>query len=398
MRTDFIDQVVSAIENKEIRAYYQPQYDCNSGRLVSAEALVRWVKPNGDIISPDQFIPELEKTQDINVLDWFMAEEACKTILELGDSAVPIGVNFSRWHVKEQDFARKLSSLLANYGIQPKMFEVEITESALSSAKFEDIIEWAKSVADVGVTIAIDDFGAGFTSLQFVKDMPVTYLKVDKAFLKDNCQDDRGRGTLETVFYFAHRLNLKTIAEGVETIEQLKFMQSMDCDRIQGFLFSKAIKKEDFIVVAMMDTMPLMDDDDYIKRQGTLSSHSILLKAIKREFPLIIFGNLYKNSYYVMSQEEGREFKAATAGVIDDLTEASLAICVKEDYKLYASTLSRRAMIEAFHRGEERLEVTMRFVNKEGNIETYYNVVHLLKHPYKDDILMVGLSRQLKDK
>ena len=396
MKSAFIDQIVSAIENKEIRAFYQPQYDCNSGRLVSAEALVRWVKPNGTIIPPDDFIPELEKTQDINVLDWFMAEEACKTILELGDSAVPIGVNFSRWHVREPDFARKLQSLLATYGISPRMFEVEITESALSSAKFEEIEEWAEAVADIGVCIAIDDFGAGFTSLQFVKDMPVTYLKVDKAFLKDNCQDDRGRGTLETVFYFAHRLNLKTIAEGVETMEQLKFMQSMDCDRIQGFLFSKPLKKEDFIVVAMMDTMPLMDDDDYIKRQGTLSSHSILLKAIKREFPLILFGNLYKNSYYVMSQEEGKEFKAATAGVLDDLNEAAMNICVKEDVKLYEEKMSRKAMIESFNQGKPRIEVNLRHI-EEGELVTYNNIIHLFQHPYKDDILMVGMSRKLEE-
>ena len=396
MKSAFIDQIVSAIENKEIRAFYQPQYDCNSGRLLSAEALVRWVKPNGTIIPPDEFIPELEKTQDINVLDWFMAEEACKTILELGDSAVPIGVNFSRWHVKEPDFARKLQSLLATYGISPRMFEVEITESALTSSKFEEIEEWAKAVADIGVCIAIDDFGAGFTSLQFVKDMPVTFLKVDKAFLKDNCQDDRGRGTLETVFYFAHRLNLKTIAEGVETMEQLKFMQSMDCDRIQGFLFSKPLKKEDFIVVAMMDTMPLMDDDDYIKRQGTLSSHSILLKAIKREFPLILFGNLYKNSYYVMSQEEGKEFKAATAGVIDDLNEAAMNICVKEDVKLYEEKMSRKAMIESFIQGKPRIEVNIRHI-EEGELVTYNSIIHLFQHPYREDILMVGMCRKLEE-
>ena len=396
MKSAFIDQIVSAIENKEIRAFYQPQYDCNSGRLVSAEALVRWVKPDGTIIPPDDFIPELEKTQDINVLDWFMAEEACKTILELGDSAVPIGVNFSRWHVKEPDFARKLQSLLATYGISPRMFEVEITESALTSSKFEEIEEWAEAVADIGVCIAIDDFGAGFTSLQFVKDMPVTFLKVDKAFLKDNCQDDRGRGTLETVFYFAHRLNLKTIAEGVETMEQLKFMQSMDCDRIQGFLFSKPLKKEDFIVVAMMDTMPLMDDDDYIKRQGTLSSHSILLKAIKREFPLILFGNLYKNSYYVMSQEEGKEFKAATAGVLDDLNEAAMNVCVKEDIKLYEEKMTRKAMIESFNQGKPRIEVNIRHI-EEGELVTYNSIIHLFQHPYREDILMVGMCRKLEE-
>ena len=396
MKSSFIDKVVNAIETKEIRAYYQPQYDANSGKLVSAEALVRWVKPDGTIINPDDFIPMLEKSQDINILDWFMAEEACKTILELGDCAVPIGVNFSRWHVKEVDFARKLQSLLATYGIAPHLFEVEITESALAVESFEVIEKWAKELADIGVGISIDDFGAGFTSLQFVKDMPVKYLKVDKAFLQDNCQDDRGRGTLETVFYFAHRLNLKTIAEGVETMEQLKFLQSMDCDRVQGYLFSRPLKKEDFIVISMMDTTPLVDDDDFIKRQGTLSSHSLLLRAIKREYQLVIFGNLYKNSYYVMSQADDMDFQTSTAGVIDDMTDTAAALCIKEDYKIYMENLSRKALIDFYTHGKYRVDVTIRQKQIGNYIDTYHTIVHLMPHPYKDDILMVGMSRRIK--
>lgn len=394
MRAAFIDKVVSAIENKEIRAFYQPQYDANSGRLVSAEALVRWVKADGTVVSPDSFIPRLETSQDINILDWFMAEEACKTILELGDYAVPIGVNFSRWHVKEPDFARKLQSLLAAYGVPPKMLEVEITESALSNASFEEVEKWAYEVADIGINIAIDDFGSGFTSLQFVKDMPVTYLKIDKSFLRDNCQDDRGRGTLETVFYFAQRLGLKTIAEGVETMEQLKFMQSMDCNKIQGYLFSHPLKKEDFLVIAMMDEMPFKaDDNEYVRRQGTLNSHSLLLKTIKKEYQLIIFGNLYKNSYYVMSEDLREGFNAYTAGVIDDMTDASIELCLPEDKKIYRDNLSRKALIEAYNNGKSRVECTIRQRTEEGMIETYHTVIYLYPHTNQDDIVMVGLTK-----
>ena len=161
MNRALIDQVVDAIESHEIRAYYQPQYDANSGRLVSAEALVRWVKPDGTIINPDEFVPLLEKSQDINILDWFMAEEACKTIRELGVNAIPIAVNFSRWHVKETDFSRKLHSLLRTYEISPKFFEVEITESALAVEDFTEVERWANELAESGISIAIDDFGAG---------------------------------------------------------------------------------------------------------------------------------------------------------------------------------------------------------------------------------------------
>jgi hypothetical protein len=276
------------------------------------------------------------------------------------------------------------------------MFEVEITESSLASAKFSEIEKWAYEVAEIGVKIAIDDFGAGFTSLQFVKDMPVTYLKVDKAFLKDNCQDDRGRGTLETVFYFAHRLNLMTIAEGVETVEQLKFMQSMDCNKLQGYLFSKPLPKEDFIMLAMMDDVQVIEEEDnYIRRQGTLSSHNLLLKAVKQEYQLIIFGNLYKNSYYVMSQETGKEFKASTAGAIDDLTSKAIELCVEEDKGKYESMMSRAALIDAFERGKNRIELTFTQLI-DDSYDTFHTIVYLSNQPYKKDILMVGMSRLIE--
>ncbi|MCR5580923.1 MAG: EAL domain-containing protein [Pseudobutyrivibrio sp.] len=395
MKTAFIDRIISAMELHEIKAYYQPQYDADTGRMVSAEALVRWEKPDGEIITPDQFIPRLERTENINFLDWFMAEEACRTIRELGDHAIPIAVNFSRWHVKEQDFYRKLQSLLASYGIKPELFEVEITESALSVEDFDRIEQWARNVAEIGVKIAIDDFGAGFTSLQFVKDMPVNYLKVDKAFLEDNCQDDRGRGTLETVFYFAHRLKLRTIAEGVETMEQLKFLQNLDCDRVQGYLFSRPIKKDDFILLATMDSSIMMEDDeDYLLNQGCFSTQSMLLEAVKEEYQLVIFGNLFKNSYHVMYQSNNLNFNAPTAGVIDDMSEFAMQYCSPGYDKIYQERLSRESLIAAYTRGERRVEAVIKqmFGTQES---TYRTVIHLMAHPNKNDILMIGFSREI---
>ena len=392
---EFINEVISAIELHEIKAYYQPQYDANNGRLVSAEALVRWEKADGTIISPMQFVPRLEKTNAITLLDWFMAEEACRTIHELGEKAVPIAVNFSKWHIKERDFARKLQSLLFTYDVKPGLFEVEITESAMSEESFSVIKEWAYNLADIGVKIAIDDFGEGFTSLRFVKDLPVDFLKIDKSFLANNCQDERGRGTLETVFFFANKLNLSTIAEGVETNEQLKFLQNMDCDRIQGYLFCRPMKKEDFLVLAMIDQVPTVESDNLLQRQGTFSSHSLLLRAIKDEYQLVIYGNLYKNSYYVMHADDGLEFDAPTAGIIDDMTAASIERCTTEqEKKHYDELLSRTSLIRAFCRGENRVEAKLeQKIN--GSVEKLSTVIHLMKHPYRDDILMIGMSRRI---
>ncbi|MCR5195167.1 MAG: EAL domain-containing protein [Pseudobutyrivibrio sp.] len=391
MKSDLFFQIINALETHEIKAYYQPQYDSNSGRLVSAEALVRWEREDGTLVMPDDFVPLLEESDAICTLDWFMAEEVCKTLREMGENAIPIAVNFSRWHIRENDFCRKLNGLLQTYGINPKLFEVEITESALSEEDFCVVERWVYGIADLGVRIAIDDFGAGFTSLQFVKDLPVDFLKIDKAFLADNCQNERGRGTLETVFFFASKLHLHTIAEGVETIEQLKFLQNMDCDRVQGYLFSKPLRKEDFIVIALFDNEPAVDEKDiYLE---TFSSNRALLDTIKKEYQIVIFGNLFKNSYYLMHQAPEMDFGAPTAGVIDDMTENAMAQSPKGYDKKYFDTLSREALINAYNEGKRRVEVEVKQKVEDGMILTLYTVVHLSKHPYRDDILMVGMSR-----
>ncbi len=392
MKSKLFSQIINAMDANEIQAYYQPQYDANSGKIVSAEALVRWIKPDG-IISPDQFIPELEKSSAINSLDWFMAEETCKTLQELGDSAIPIAVNFSRWHVKEHNFANKLGILLKKYNIPSNLLEVEITESALSIVSNETITEWANQLYAMGINIAIDDFGAGFTSLQFVKNVPAKFLKIDKAFLSDNCQDERGRGTLETVFYFANRLGLSTIAEGVETIEQFKFLQGMDVDRVQGFLFSKPLKKDDFLILASNDTAPVLDLDSLLKRKGTFSSFNVLLAAIKDEYPLIIYGNISKNSYYVMFSDENLEYAGNTAGLLDDLSNEAIARCTDDSKQIYKERLTRPALINFYKNGTTRINAKLDMYGISGEIEHYDTTIHLMLHPSCDDILMVGWSK-----
>ncbi|MCR4568041.1 MAG: EAL domain-containing protein [Pseudobutyrivibrio sp.] len=391
MKSEFFNQIINAIETKELKAFYQPQYDANSGRLISAEALARWEKSDGTIVTPDDFIPVLEETDAICTLDWYMAEEVCRTIHEMGEFAIPIAVNFSRWHIREADFSRKLRVLIDTYDIEPGKLEVEITESALAVEDFSLVERWATEVVDLGVKLSIDDFGSGFTSLQFVKDLPVDFLKIDKAFLADNCQDERGRGTLETVFFFASKLNLRTIVEGVETLQQLKFLQNMDCDRVQGYLFSKPIRKEDFLVIAMFDNEPAVEENP-LAAVGTFSSNTALLNVIRNEYQLIVFGNLIKNSYYLMSQSDDMTFGTSTAGVIDDMTEDSMANSPKGYDKIYYDNLSRQALINAYNEGRTRVEVQVKQYYQD-KIMTLFTVVHLMKHPTKNDILMVGLSR-----
>ena len=130
MEKNIVESIKNAIENKELHAYYQPQFDAITGRIISAEALVRWIKREGEVVPPFFFVPELEKTNAINDVDWFMLEEACKTISKqiAQGTAVPISVNFSRWHVTEDTFEDKLNRIVDGYNIPHNLIEIEITE------------------------------------------------------------------------------------------------------------------------------------------------------------------------------------------------------------------------------------------------------------------------------
>ena len=186
MNGTMYEQIVSAIENRELQAYYQPQYNPRKGVIGGAEALVRWIKPDGIIVSPSYFIPELEATSKVGVVDWYIAEEACKTLKELGPKAVKISVNFGREHAKDKNFVDKLNKIVEKYDIDRSLLGVEITESYLAADK-DAVIEWVSRVSKAGYTVSIDDFGFGMSSLSFVKDVPAEVLKIDKSFLEDNC-------------------------------------------------------------------------------------------------------------------------------------------------------------------------------------------------------------------
>ena len=224
-----LHDIVAAMEVGELQAYYQPQYNAKQGVIGGAEALVRWVKSDGTVILPKDFIPILEEAGQLSLVDWFVAEDACRTIKQLKDKAVRISVNFGREHAKDSHFIERLDKLIDSYEIDKKFFGVEITESDVAADK-KEVMKWVCDIENAGYMVSIDDFGSGMSSLSFVKDVPARVLKIDRSFLNDNCLTEKGRITLESVFYFAHRLKLLTVVEGVETQEQLQFINTCDCD------------------------------------------------------------------------------------------------------------------------------------------------------------------------
>ncbi|MDE7093490.1 MAG: EAL domain-containing protein, partial [Oscillospiraceae bacterium] len=269
--------ILKAMETGELQAFYQPQYDAISGKIVSAEALVRWITSDNKIIPPDKFIPDAETKGYVTEIDWYMTEQVCQMLAtqkQNHEKQFPIAINFSRYHIQESDFTEKLCAIADKYAIPHALLEVEITESAMVNEEAK-ILNWLNSVRNAGFTIAIDDFGSGLSSLQFVKDMPADILKIDKSLLSHNCENEKERVVLESIFYFANRLHMITIAEGVETKEQLQFLRTCDCKKIQGYLFAKPMSKSDYLTICK-NSQSVENTEDILNMQTPASAMNLL--------------------------------------------------------------------------------------------------------------------------
>ncbi len=385
-----------AIENDELKIYYQPQYDALTNRLVSSEALVRWVKKDGTIVLPGKFIPQLEESGEIVALDWYVLENVCKFLKKHQDEgvhSVPVAVNFSRKHVNESDYVEKLCKIVDKYGVPRKMIEIEITESAFVEQS-EQILEHIRKIRKADFRVAIDDFGCGLSSLSFIKDISADILKIDKALLSHNCQDEKERIVLESIFDFAHRLKLTTIAEGVETREQLGFLRTCSCKMIQGFLFSKPMPEAEFDTLCRADDKP-EEMEDILLVQAPSSATQLLLDAVFTRYPLIIFSNLTKNSFYMMAYENFTAQSCPASGVFTDLIAHGASTMHPEDSDLFFNTFSISNQMEAYKRGDKVVSVVTRQLGDDGIYRRVETANYFVKNPSSDDVLVISLCHNL---
>ena len=389
MKGTLLDNIVAAMENNELQAYYQPQYNPRKGVIGGAEALVRWVKPDGTIIPPVDFIPELEEKGQVSIVDWFIAEEACKTIKALGDKAIKISVNFGREHAKDEHFVEKLDKLVENYHIDKSLLGVEITESDVVAEK-EVVIAWVQRVEAAGYTVSIDDFGSGMSSLSFVKDVPAKVLKIDKSFLEDNCQSEKGRITLESVFYMAHRLRLTTVVEGVETKEQLDFINTCDCDYIQGYLFSKPVPHDEFFNMCTNEAPVDVDFFDPFSSQTAFGQVRSLIDAVYTKFHMVIFVNLTRDSYHVMKRETLMNTLLPETGSYTDGYKYARSMCKEEDFETLDKAFTRENLIKAYKRGKKSVVRIVAQCTEDGEYHKVAFEDYFMNNPDSDDVFMVS--------
>lgn len=238
----------SALKNNEFRVYYQPKVKLETGEVVGAEALVRWIRTDGLVLSPSKFVPIFEQNGFISDMDFAIYRQAISDIakwLRRGIDVPLVSLNMSRQHLGDEHFCQKFAALVDNLGVPHSYIEIEVTESLLTENldKLIDTVTWLKAK---GFRISVDDFGSGYSSLNLITQLPFDTLKIDGGFFLKNDLSEKNRKVINSVVTLAKSLNVSTVSEGVETQTQVDFLRDLGCDIIQGFFYYKPMPSEDF--------------------------------------------------------------------------------------------------------------------------------------------------------
>ncbi|WP_416199182.1 EAL domain-containing protein [Sporanaerobacter sp.] len=243
-----ISQLRRAVERNEFELYYQPKIDINSGEVQGMEALIRWNSPDKGLIGPNHFIPIAEEMGLILPIGEWVLREACrqnKAWMDKGYKPIRVSVNISGVQFQQKDFVDIVENILESTGLESQYLELEITESiAMTDIKYT--IEVLKKMKSLGVYISIDDFGTGYSSFSYLKEMSVDELKIDRTFIMDVNTNTKNMSIVKAIIHLAHELNLQVTAEGAETIEHIQFLKENNCDKVQGYFYSKPVSSKGF--------------------------------------------------------------------------------------------------------------------------------------------------------
>jgi len=251
--------MIEALENENFIIYYQPYFDTKTKELKGFEALLRW-KLGSELISPIKFIPILEETGLIRDVEKWVVKEVCNQINEWKSKEykpVPVSINISPISFKKENFIENLTEIVEENKIDPSLITFEITENSFID-NFESAVKLLKKIKDLGFKIAIDDFGTGYSSLSYLRNIPADILKIDISFIRDIVDDPYDLAVVETIINLSKNLDMKTIAEGVETKEQLFLLKEINCDMVQGYLLSKPLPPDE-IEKFLIDILSLKD-------------------------------------------------------------------------------------------------------------------------------------------
>ena len=235
-----------AVEQGEFQVYYQPITSLNTGQITGVEALLRWQHPRHGLIYPGEFVPMLEETGLVVPIGEWLLRTACTQVKHWqtsGYGPLRLSVNVSVRQVQDSEFPGRVKAILATTGLDAGWLELEVTES-IAMRNIDFSLTLLNELRAAGLGISIDDFGTGYSSLERLRHLPLRTLKIDRSFVNDIPGHRSSVAITTAIITMAHSLNLKVIAEGVETAEQMAFLQSRQCDEGQGFLFGQPVQAE----------------------------------------------------------------------------------------------------------------------------------------------------------
>lgn len=342
------NKMEAAIKNNEFHVYYQPKYELASECVVGAEALVRWTDKDLGFVMPSAFIPLFEKNGFITQLDMFVWETVCKDMREWidgGNEQFSVSMNVSRADIFNPNLLNILVNLSDKYKLDRKFLHLEITESAYTDNPAQ-IIKVVTDLRNAGFPIEMDDFGSGYSSLNMLSEIPIDILKLDMGFVKNELAKPSGKGIIAFVISLAKWLNLAVVAEGVETLEQITILNSMECNYVQGFYFAKPLSKDDFFSLMKQNGVKEMyltsSCASYIDRSSVRITRTdgnkigTLLIVDDIELSRKIMRDIFRNEYDIVEAVDGEQawqYLQENAGTVS-LVLTDLLMPVMDGYQL----------------------------------------------------------------
>jgi EAL domain-containing protein (putative c-di-GMP-specific phosphodiesterase class I) len=247
-RVRFEGDLHRALKQQQFELYYQPKFHGPGRRIQSVEALIRWRHPERGLVPPDQFIPLAEESGLIVPIGEWVLREACRQTRAWQDQGLPslrVAVNISAVQFRRLDLVDTVQWALAAAGLDAQYLEIELTETAVMSDP-EDSVEILERLSRMGIVVSVDDFGTGYSSMSYLRRFPIDKLKIDRSFIANVATSADDAAIVQGIISLAHSLRLRVVAEGVETREQLAFLQRHGCDQYQGYYFSKPLPAAEF--------------------------------------------------------------------------------------------------------------------------------------------------------
>lgn len=385
-RLDLENMVKRALGGEQFQLYYQPKVSLNTGKIVGAEALIRWIHPERGLVSPGDFIPLAEETGLIIPIGEWVIRNVCgqlKIWLKNQIPMVPVAINLSALQFRESDIYETICTALEDFQISSEYLELELTESLVMHNP-EEAEKIMRMLLERGLHLALDDFGTGYSSLAYLKRFPFDTVKIDRAFIADITRNPEDAAIASAIIGMAHSLRMQVVAEGVESEAQMKFLQARHCDQIQGFYFSRPIPAEHFQV--------LLEDDKKMLISQDASTEEKTLLIVESEEPLVsaLVRALRNQGYRLLTSQNGNHALELLAlhKIQVILCNQNIANSIDLDFisvvaKLYPETM--RILIG----GDIKLEAVLDIINR-GEIYRF------LTKPWSEDLLRQNIKEAFK--